>query len=195
MPLPLILLGAGLVGAAITAGHLKEKAKANESKRLTLGDLQCHDEDKNGAVKWPSEISTSTVTVKPIPGSIVCCSVFSAFDHTGIWMQNNMIVELHGTGLIKAVSPQRFLNNRSGNTLFVACDSLAKPLLVEGTVQRASEQIYNYWDYDMLKNNCHRFSWLCVTGEDKKISSFTEFNNALAKHHQRKVYWDAALLG
>ena len=92
MPLPLLWIGAGLVGAAVTAGHLKEKAKANESKRLTRVDLDSHLDEGKGAAKLPSEILTSDITVTPQPGSIVCCSVFGAFDHTIILFSIHMPV-------------------------------------------------------------------------------------------------------
>lgn len=196
MPLPLILLGAGLVGAAAAVGaaNANEKAKKSERARLALDETDPHVNGKNGAVKLPSEILTSDITVKPVPGAIVSCSVFSAFDHTGIWMENNVIVELHGTGLIKAVSPQRFLNNRSGSAMFVACDSQGEPLVADETMGRAANEIYNYWQYDMVKNNCYRFCWQCISGDDRKVATFTEFNNALAQLHGKKVYWDKALL-
>lgn len=190
MPLPLLWIGAGLVGAALTAEHAKAEANKREQQRLHHDEPLPHDDDKNGSVKMPSEILTSDFTAKLMPGTIVSCSVFNAFDHIGIWLEPDIIVELHGTGLIKAVSHARFLNNRSGNTLFAACDSKGQVLVVPQTLQRATKEIFNYWSYDVRKNNCYRFSWYCITGESKVISSFTQFNDQLAKYHKKKIYWD-----
>lgn len=195
MPLPLLLLGAAtFVGAVVTIDQMNEKQKHKERLRIDLDEPEPHIGDKEGAVKLPSEILTSNFSAEPVPGSIVCCSVFSAFDHTGIWLEDGLIVELHGTGLIKAVSRDRFLHNRSGNALFVACDSQGVPLVVEGTAQRAAKEVYNFRDYDVTKNNCHRFSWFCVTGVDEKISRFGDFNNAIARLHGKKVYWDKVVV-
>lgn len=193
MPLPLLLLGAAtVVGAAVTVGHLNQKHQHKERLRMGRDDIDPHVGDKNGAEKLPSEVLTSDILVKPVPGSIVCCSVFSAFDHTGIWLDEDTIVELHGSGLIKAVSHKRFLHNRSGNAIFVACDSKGTPLIVEGTPQRTAAEVFSYREYDLLKNNCYRFSWYCVSGEEKQLGSFSDFNNVLAKHHGKKIYWDRA---
>lgn len=193
MPLPLLLLGAAtFVGAAVAVSKANEHHRHKERLRMSLDDVEPHVGDKDGAQKMPSEVLTSDIQVKPVPGCLVCCSVYSAFDHTGIWLDDDTIVELHGSGLIKAISSQRFLNNRSGNAIFVACDSKGTPLVVDGTIERAADQVFNYREYDVLKNNCYRFSWYCLTGEEQIISSFDKFNNALAKLHGKKIYWDQA---
>lgn len=154
---------------------------------------QPHVGDEDGAHKLPSDILTSDITVKPVPGAIVCCGVFGLFDHTGIWIDDDLIVELHGTGLVKAVSQARFLNNRSGESMFVACDSKGQPLIVEQSCERSANEVYNYREYELNENNCYRFTWFCITGEDTKVKSFDDFNNAIAKLHGKKVYWDKAL--
>ncbi|NQZ06173.1 MAG: hypothetical protein HRT35_03340 [Algicola sp.] len=198
MPLPLILLGAGVLGAAAAVDHINDKAKAQQKQRLMHDEPEPHflgeNRGKNGAAKMPSDILTDTTGVKPVPGSIVCCCVFNVLDHTGIWLENNVIVELWGKGMIRAVSPERFLHDRSGSNMFVACDSKGNPLVAEQTTLRAKEKIFSEWNYDLIDNNCHRFGWYCITGEDRKISSFTDFNDALAGLHHKKIYWDKALL-
>ena len=190
MALPLILLGAGLVGAAVAAGEANKKNRMADQLRLLHEDGEPHLDGDEGVAKLPSEVLTSNFSCQPVPGAVVCCSVFSAFDHTGVWIDDNLIVELHGTGLIKGVTPKRFLQNRSGNQMFVACDSKGNPLVVEGSAERSAEHIFDYRDYDLVKNNCYRFTWYCVSGEDKKVTRFSQFNQLLAQKHGKKVYWD-----
>jgi hypothetical protein len=197
MPLPLLWIGAGLaglVGAALTAEHYKDKAQQqtdkDELRRGQLDVADSHVEGEDGVIKWPSEVLTSDICAVPVPGAIVSCSVFKAFDHIGVWIEDDLIVELHGKGLVKAVSVRRFLENRSGDQLFVACDSVGQPLIVPETVRRAVAQVYNYWEYDVIDNNCYRFVWSCIEEIDGKVASFSEFNHLLAKYHNKKVYWD-----
>ncbi len=193
MPLPLLLLGAAsFVGAALTVDHLNEQRRNRESKRMDKDDLDLYLEGSEAALKLPSEVLTSDILVKPVPGAIVSCSVFSAFDHTGIWLDEQTIVELHGTGLIKGVTPARFLSKRSGNAIFVACDSKGEPLTIAGAFERSVGEIYNFREYDFIDNNCYRFTWYCASGEDKVIKSFNDFNRTLAQHHGKTVYWDRA---
>jgi hypothetical protein len=45
--------------------------------------------------------------VTPIEGSIVHCSLFGA-EHTGVYVGNNQIVELLGTGEVRIASPEIF---------------------------------------------------------------------------------------
>lgn len=47
-------------------------------------------------------------------GAIVCCGVGGVLEHTGIWTEDNMIIEFDGNGLIKPISPTRFIKERSG---------------------------------------------------------------------------------
>jgi len=197
MPLPLLWIGAGLVGAALTADHYCDKAQEladeDEFKRLNLQSIDSFDDDESeeaAVAKFPSDVLTSQVTAQPVAGAIVCCGVFGAFDHTGIWVDDNLIVELHGCGLIKAVSVERFLRHRSGSSLFVACDSNAQPLVVDGSAERAAEQVFNFWLYQVRDNNCHRFVWQCVNEHTERVADFSEFNHLLAKKHHKKVYWD-----
>ena len=199
MPLPLLWIGAGLVGAALTADHLREKEQQfinkQDRKRLQHTEPEPYRVGESSAPKLPSDVVTSFISAKPVPGAVVCCSVFEAFDHTGIWVDDDLIVELHGNGLIKGVSVKRFLENRSGEQVFVACDSLGEPLVVSGSVSRATKELLNYWPYDVRDNNCYRFTWQCVSGESQRVVDFSDLNDLLAKLHHKRVYWDKLDLG
>ncbi|MFC3095574.1 hypothetical protein DRW07_08350 [Alteromonas sediminis] len=171
MPLPLVWIGAGI--AALAAGNhlLKEQQKSE-------GIIGC----------YPGDDPTR---VKPKDGSIVCCGIYEIFEHSGIWVDGR-IVELKGNGLIRAVSPARFLDDRSGEKIYIACDQSRNPLYDATAVERAVSKIYQYSDYHVLNNNCHRFIRQCLTGEDERITRFGELNEALHRHFSSAIYWQPA---
>ncbi|WP_343855561.1 lecithin retinol acyltransferase family protein [Aliiglaciecola litoralis] len=136
-------------------------------------------------VHYPGELDHLVV---PQDGAIVCCGIFGVFEHSGIWIDNN-IIELRGNGLIRGISPVRFLQNRSGNTIHLLCDSNMKPLIDPQTVTRAVARLYEYSEYHVLRNNCHNFVWQCVSGNNALISSFYDLNQALSRHFACTLSW------
>ena len=168
MALPLIALGLALGAAAFHEAnrkHYKSVEKERRDPHLNLDDAKL--------AKSPSDRYCRSHPVQPRPGSIVCCEVYNFLDHTGIWIDEETIIELSNSGLVKAVSAERFLSERSGDHIFVACDNQHNPVVIEGTQQRAIAQLFTYRDYDLIENNCHRFVHHCVTGRDCKISRFS----------------------
>ena len=126
--------------------------------------------------------------VKPVDGSIVCCGIYQVFEHTGVWTDEH-VIELQGTGLIRGISPSRFLDNRSGERIYVACDSNGIPYKDTRAVNRAIGRLYQFADYHVLNNNCHRFVTECLTGQAADITSFTDFNHALFAHFSESIHW------
>lgn len=172
MAIPLVWLGAA---AAVTYLGIKNSHKMSP---------------KRGFVDhFPGE---SSVPVAPKNGAVVCCEVYGVLDHTGIWVDDS-IVELNGNGLVRAISPGRFLAERSGDKIFVACDEFDDPLVTHKTHERAISHVYEYRDYDLLKNNCHRFVWEMVTGKDgyfrESMTSFSDFNQNLSVLHDSLISW------
>lgn len=168
MPLPLVWLGAG--AAALYAG-----TKLTREFQKSQGYID----------HFPGECKRS---VMPVDGAVVCCGIYEVFQHTGIWVDNS-IIELRGNGLIRGISPERFLEERSGNTIFVACDKSLRPLVNPNTAQAATSRIFEYSEYDLISNNCHRFTMHCVTGGDRQITRFAELNAALLDAFGTKIYW------
>ncbi|NMP17923.1 hypothetical protein [Thalassotalea sp. Y01] len=192
MPLPLLWLGAAVIGAA-AVNELDEKRKRQEHLRTKgEGDQTRHRLSKHdsGVAKYPSEVFTNEVPAIVKPGALICCGLGGVLDHTGIWVDDDTIVELHGSGLIKAISPQRFLQERSGSEIFVACDSKGNALADTITAERATNKIFEYQDYHLIKNNCHRFAWYCISGLRDDVTTFHQLNKNLSKRFNRKIYWD-----
>ncbi len=183
MPLPLLIIGAA-VGSLLLHEDQKEHLKDQDENR--------HKKIDHHMGREPSEILPSKFQRKLQPGAIVCCEVFEAFIHTGIVVDDDTIVELHGSGLIRAISKKRFLEGRSGKHIFVACDQEGKTIQLPSAEQRAAEDIFTFHEYDLLQANCYFHTWRWLTGEDTPIDSFSTFNKQLSRLTNAAVYWDQA---
>jgi len=185
MALPII--AALIAGAAVV--HQTNKSHYRKVERRRADDvLERFGETKTK--KYPSDTYSSDTFVQPLPGSVVCCEVYGMLDHTGIWIDNDTIVELSNSGLVKAVSPERFLSERSGENIFIACDSSHKPIIIDQCEQRAIDNVFSYREYDVIDNNCHRFVQFCLSGIDLELTTFATLNKHLATLSQKNIYWD-----
>lgn len=188
MPLPLLWLGSAAMGALLLADE-REKRQQLERDRL-LGKAPWQTTGCQAMVAAPSQWQKGFKQVSPQPVSIVCCYVFWVIEHTGIWLADDCLVELHGSGLIRAVSVKRFLAGRTGSQIYIACNHQHQPLIASDMVSRAELAIYQYREYDLFDNNCHRFVWSCLCGEELAIKSFNELNQKLAGYFKQGIYWD-----
>lgn len=189
MALPLIAVGAVLASALV---HEKNK---KHYKRLDEKRYNTNNSSTPKLVKEPSDtygVHSTSKEVKPTIGSIVCCEVYNFVDHTGIWIDQNTIIELSNSGLVKAVSAERFLEERSGENMFVACDNRHQPIVIDGTAERAVNSVYTFREYDVINNNCHKFVTYCLTGQEHSISRFASLNKMLCEVANSNIYWDKA---
>jgi len=184
MPLPLLLVGAA-VGSLLAHDNHKNYLAAQDRDRFLAS--------KTNAGREPSEILPSPRTTVLVPGSLVCCEVYEAFIHTGVVVDDNTIVELHGSGLIRAVSKERFLQHRSGKNIFIACDHSGAPFIFDSIDQLASKDVFNFYEYNLLSSNCYRHTWRWLSGIDLAIESFSDFNGKLTSKLGAEIYWDVVL--
>lgn len=192
MALPLIWLGTAAVGAILLADDRKQRKSLQYERRM--GRSPKVPNEKSTSPLTPSIWHTSDVRVEAAAGGIVCCFVFGVVEHSGIWVGDNHLVELHSSGLIRPVSAQRFLQDRTGRRIFQACNHLHQPLISPQAQQRAEQAIYQYREYDLFNNNCHRFVWSCVNGEEVAVKSFEKLNALLAEEFKQAIYWDEVTL-
>jgi len=190
MPLPLLWLGAAAVSALAVKGlsddrKSQQKLRSRYRKVQTLNDLDRHE---SPIAIYPSDMMSTEQVVHPQIGAVVCCGIGGVLDHTGIWVDDNTIVEMDGEGLIKPISVNRFTKERSGKQIFIACDSNGQPLACEIAAKRALEQIFQLHEYHVIDNNCHQFIWQCFNPKAKKITTFKDLNINLAKMFDRKIY-------
>ncbi len=192
MALPLLWLGAAAVSAlaakAVADDRKDQQLKRNFSYRPnTLSDLDSHE---SMTAIYPSDLFKTDQRAKPVFGSVVCCGIGGLLDHTGIWIDDDTIIEVDGNGLIKPISSARFTQERSGDKIFVACDSRGQPLASTQAGERAIAQIYQVRKYHVIDNNCHQFIWECFSPNDGNLTTFKALNQRLAQRFDRQVYWD-----
>jgi len=192
MALPLLWLGAAAISALTVKGlsddrKTQQKQRKYSYKAQTLSDLS---ENESVIATYPTDLFDTDERVKPQIGAIVCCGIGGILDHTGIWVDDDTIVEMDGQGLIKPISSKRFTAERSGENIFIACDSNANPLISDVAARRALEQIFQCHQYDMINNNCHQFLWQCFKPQDQTLTTFKELNQRIAKYFDRQIFWD-----
>jgi hypothetical protein len=169
MPAPLIWLGAACVGL-----YASNKANTAYLKHKYIIDAM------------PGETNHM---VKPINGSIVTCGIYGVLDHTGIWIDGN-IYELSGQGLIRCLSPDRFLGDRTGSTIYVACDTFNKALASQHVCDIAQSKLYTLLDYHLLEQNCHKFVADLYAGYEVNVTSFSDLNTFLSQHFSTPIRWN-----
>lgn len=192
MALPLLWLGVAAL-SSLTMKELNDDRKSKQNARKFFNKVQtlsCIEEHEATIAIYPSDFLDSKQTVHPQVGAIVSCGIGGVLDHTGIWIGDDTIVELSGSGLVKAISSKRFLHGRSGKKIFIACDSIGTPLVNLNAAYSASQQIFQYKKYDIVNNNCHEFIWQCFQQDSQPITTFKTLNNCLAQYFDRVIYWD-----
>ncbi len=125
--------------------------------------------------------------VTPLPGSIVLCDLFGGEYHSGIYVGGNKIVHLEGSGDICKVSPEEFLKRLGGLTdakiIYISCDKNSSPISDTAIVERALNKIGSSRDYNLLFDNCHQFTYGCITGDFENPINFTWFLKNAARTH------------
>lgn len=114
--------------------------------------------------------------VYPVKGSIVYCDLaFGTGEHSGIYIGNNKIVHLDGSGDIETVSPRRFLNRLKGFnsaiSIYVSCDG-ESPVGSKKVAKKAKNMIGNSRYYNVILDNCHQFTSGCVSGNFENSDNF-----------------------
>ena len=108
--------------------------------------------------------------VTPIIGSILHRSLFGV-EHTGVYIGNNQIVELLGTGKISIVTPEKFIGSVNAISIYVACNG-TKPLGGAYIAQRAKKKANSSRNYHLLTDNCHQFTTGCITGNFENSTNY-----------------------
>ena len=120
-------------------------------------------------------------TVRPAVGSLVYCDIY-LWEHSGIVIADDAIVHLNGDGCIEVVSYAQFLRRLEGwnNAMSIYASSVKNQagevysVGSERAAERAIEMIGQRWDYHLWRNNCHRFSHYCLSGQNSDVTFFTE---------------------
>lgn len=196
MALPFVLLGLA-AGAALAHENAKKYHERLDLRR-SAGEVPSHRID--GINVYNPRVYMKDV----VPGSIVCCEVYNELDHTGIWISKDIIVELSNSGLVRAVSAERFINGSSGSSVFIATDKTGNAIVIDKLAEVALESVYDYRKYKLLKYNCHTFMAECITkslnssdksnNKNNDIIYFKDLNKVIQSAANEHVYWDKLAL-
>ncbi|STQ90839.1 lecithin retinol acyltransferase family protein [Iodobacter fluviatilis] len=132
-------------------------------------------------------------TVYPIKGSIVYCDLaFGNAEHSGIYVGNNKIVHLDGSGDIEIVSPKIFLDRLGGFnsaiSIYVSCDG-DSPVGSNKTAKRAKDMAGSCRDYNFILDNCHQFTSGCISGDFENSDNFLWMLKDTAKSELNASTW------
>lgn len=117
---------------------------------------------------------------------------FGSLCHTGVYLGDDRIVEVTNVGglaKVQVVDPYDFLNGegtnflRTGINIYVASDGEGKALgsreiaarALEGKRRRGIRGRYN-----LVVNNCHKFTVGCITGEEPDGAKLSEIDVEMA---------------
>ena len=130
--------------------------------------------------------------VKPEPGSVLRCDLaFGAnflggrICHTGIYLGDDKIAEItndDGKARVQVVDPYDFLHGRGTNfvrtgiNVYVATDGCGSALGAPEIAERARSfaRRWRHGEYDLVDNNCHKFTVHCVTGVKPGAAKLTD---------------------
>ena len=125
-------------------------------------------------------------------GSILRVSLKLNTDHSGIYLGYGNIAELDGSGKIMVRSFDDFIKGdrtmRNGKNISVATDLSGKVLSKAIFAKRAIESLCQIRDYDVVTENCHRFTAGCITGNfTKDLTYFSELEEVIRKYFSQKT--------
>ena len=110
--------------------------------------------------------------ILPYKGSIIKTDLIFGYDHTGIYVGDNKVVELNGDqGDILCVDSDFFAGGDYKN-IYIACDEKMNAIYNESIVYRALAMVGKRREYQVLFNNCHQFTSGCITNEFENHDNF-----------------------
>lgn len=105
------------------------------------------------------------------PGAIVYCDLLT-FEHSGVYIGDGNIVHLDGSGNIICTSGQEFLNRLDGfnQAISIYASCVGKDGVGSLSVANYAEsQIGNHRNYNLVLNNCHKFSLECLLEDASSV--------------------------
>lgn len=133
---------------------------------------------KETVVEWLMQRADALLvhSVEPALGSVVYCNLALAAEHSGIYVGNNRIVHLNGSGRVELVSPRVFCERLHGKNpasiIYCPISEDGRLLGNKKAAERALNQVGKYTTYNIFMNNCHIFSASCMTGKNESCPSF-----------------------
>lgn len=101
-------------------------------------------------------------------GMIIFSEFLDDFQYIGIYAGNNKVIELHGSGDIRLVSIDVFLNAsifRTGKKIYTFINKLDKKVIKNiSYLERAMEKVGKHLGFCLLTRNSFQFALWCIVG-------------------------------
>ncbi len=128
--------------------------------------------------------------VFPVKGCILKCDLTVFLEHTGLYIGNGKIVSLNRHSQIRIENSRSFFppgTNPASNRIYVACyGNTDEPLRSSAIAKRAKKKVNQQTPYNVLFNNCHRFTAGCITGNfDNDVVSFSQLEDVILAHQEQ----------
>lgn len=171
-------LGGGIILGPATGGLSLYVAGASiiADQFVNVGPRSCAKSFIDNVVR--DKVATLSV------GSVVYCDL-PIGEHSGVYIGNDEIVHLNGSGIIEKVSPADFLQRVDGwNTaisIYASCigqDSVGSEKVADCAKSRIGKQR----DYNFILDNCHQFTSGCLTGDYDNSDNFLWMMKHTAKN-------------
>ena len=151
---------------------INKVADNSDGRRITGRDLRQLTPLPEGSGSWLPEVTApdgsdqcDTVFVEPVPGSVVYCDLAVGFiEHSGIYIGNGRIVALERDGRIVERTPEGFMKGTPAFCIYVSCSG-DHAVGSREAAERAREKIGSRRNYSFATDNCHHFSYGCLTGD------------------------------
>lgn len=132
---------------------------------------------KNSVESFVDNVVRDKVS-RPAIGSVVYCDLTGYAEHSGIYVGDDSIVHLDGSGAVEVVSSDQFLKRLGGfNTaisIYVSCSkgaSVGSP----DVASLAKKMIGKSRQYNLILDNCHQFTSGCLSGDFENSCNFFVF--------------------
>ena len=127
--------------------------------------------------------------IAPVRGCILKCDLGVLLEHTGVYIGDGKIVGLNRHSQIKVENEQSFFppgTNPKSNRIYVACyGDTDEPLTSDAVAKRAKKKVDKRTPYNVLFNNCHRFTTGCITGNfENDVVSFAQLEDVILTHQE-----------
>ena len=140
----------------------------------------------------------SSPDVFPIKGCILKCDLGVLLEHTGVYVGKGKIVSLNRHSQIRVENETSFFppgTNPVLNRIYAACYGDTDELLFSPVIaRRAKKKVDQKTPYNVLFNNCHRFTAGCITGNfENDVVSFSQLEDVIFAHQEKlrkkKPWW------
>ena len=128
-------------------------------------------------------------------GSILRVSLKYNCDHSGIYLGYGNVAELDGSGKIMTRSFEDFIKGdrtvRNGKNIDVATDLSGSPFAKPVFAKRAIKSLCQIRDYDVVIENCHKFTAGCITGNFRTHTTFFSDLEQIIRQDfsQKTIFW------